>query len=68
MKPIEHVWYLLKRRIQKPNPQPVTVPKLKVGILGEWNKLTLIDIGNVTEFMPNRIQDLLAMHGEHSKW
>lgn len=60
MNPIENILQLLKKRIQKRNPQPVTVHELKVPIVEVWDRLTPIDIGNLIQSMSERIQDLLA--------
>jgi len=68
MSPIEAIWCLLKRRISRRDPRPITVPDLNAAIFAEWENLTPAEIAQHTSSMPDRISDLLAANGGHTRW
>ncbi|GFV14995.1 acyl-CoA synthetase family member 2, mitochondrial [Trichonephila clavipes] len=55
LNPIEHVWYMLVRRIAaRPRP-PATVRDLEIALLEEWNSIPQSLIDNLIASMANRL-------------
>ena len=68
MNPIEHVWYLLKTRINKRKIRPKTVEEMKGALLEEWEKLEISTINSLINSMPYRVQALIASKGGSTKY
>ncbi|GFV48109.1 transposable element Tcb1 transposase [Trichonephila clavipes] len=52
--PIEHVWYLLGRRIAARQPPPTCLPELQRALLDEWCNIPQDQIDNLILSMPRR--------------
>lgn len=68
MNVIEYVWKILKHRIQRRDPRPVTVSELKEEIFEEWEKFTEDEIAALAESMPERLKELRDAKGGHTKY
>ena len=68
MNPIEHIWYLLKKQINKRKTIPRNVEELKQAILEEWEKIDIQTINKLIDSMPNCIQALLKAKGGPTKY
>ena len=68
MNPIEHVWYLIKTRINKRRNRPKTVEEMKVALLEEWEKIDIKVINSLIESMPRRVQALIEAKGGATKY
>ena len=65
---IEHVWRLMKQRIQRRSPHPTTNPVLQQAIHEEWEAITSAEIASMVDSMPLRIQAVLAARGGHTEY
>ena len=68
MNPIEHLWYLLKTRINNREKIPKTVAELKEALLEEWEKMELYIINSLIDSMPNHVQCLLESKGGPTRY
>jgi transposase len=68
LNPIENIWYLLKASIQKMNPRPMTLPKLKDAIKKAWNKCDVEIMNRLVESMPDRIAAVIEAQGGSTKY
>ena len=60
MNPIEHIWYLLKTRINKRKIRFKTVEKIKDALLEKWEKLKISTINLLINSIPYKVQVLIA--------
>ncbi|GFY19310.1 transposable element Tcb1 transposase [Trichonephila clavipes] len=68
MPPIEHVWYLVGRRLAC-DPRPAALKdELLLRIQAIWNSLPQTDIQNLFDSMPLRIATLIAARGGYTKY
>ena len=68
MNPIEHLWYLLKSRINRRKNIPKNLDELKEAILEEWEEIDIETINLLIDSMPNHIQALLKAKGGSTKY
>ncbi|RPB06498.1 hypothetical protein P167DRAFT_497550, partial [Morchella conica CCBAS932] len=67
LKPIENVWGLLKGRIEN-KPRPTSAEGMKQMVLEEWHRITRNEILGYIDTMPDRIEEVIANNGRHTKW
>ena len=60
---IEGVWGLLKLRINKLRPRPLTTSQIQAAIQNAWSELKPEDFVNLVDSTPDRIQAVLAAEG-----
>jgi transposase len=65
MNPIEHVWFLLKRRLALLRHK--NFEELKVNIKKEFENIDKQHISNLIKSMPRRIKALIKAKGGHTK-
>ena len=68
MNPIEHVWYIMKRAINKRQKRPRDVEELKEALLEEWDKIDIKVINSLIDSMPNRVQQLKEVQGGTTRY
>lgn len=68
LNPIEHVWQLMKQRIQNCSPHPTTNESLQLAIQEEWEAITSAEIFAMVDSMPLCIQAVLAAEGGHTEY
>ena len=64
--PIEHLWGVLKRRVEQR--QPSSRSQLKEVISEEWHLITAETCSNLVTSMPRRLDAVLASKGGHTKY
>lgn len=67
MNPIEHVWDILKRSIQRGNP-PQNVAELQAAITAAWQQLPQDTLRRLVLGMPRRVAALLQARGGFTKY
>ncbi|KAL0841209.1 hypothetical protein ABMA28_014946 [Loxostege sticticalis] len=68
LNPIEHVWDMLKRRIKSsPNP-PQTINELRNAATTAWENISQIDVKNIIQSMPDRMQAVIRARGENTRY
>lgn len=68
MNPIEHVWDMLKRRVRAlPNP-PETLRELKTVLVMVWEEISQIEIKNILQSMPDRMQAVINARGSNTRY
>lgn len=68
MNPIEHVWDMLKRRVRTlPNP-PETLNDLKNALVTVWEEIPQVEIKNILQSMPDRMQAVIAARGGNTRY
>lgn len=68
LNPIEHLWYLLKRRIEQQEERAKGVHELWGKAAEEWEKITVEECRRLIESMPNRLKELVRKKGGHTKY
>lgn len=68
LNPIENVWGLLKGRLASRVPRPRGDDEMKIAILQEWNRITAKEILKYVDTLPQRMADVIANGGGHTKW
>ncbi|GFT22907.1 transposable element Tcb1 transposase [Trichonephila clavipes] len=67
LNPIEHVWYILGRRIAARQPPPTCLPELRRALLDEWCNIPQGQIDNLILSMP-RCKACIASSGRHTPY
>jgi hypothetical protein len=67
LNPIEHVWKLLKRNINRRNIAR-NREELTIIIKEEWGKIDVEFLKNVVESMPRRVQAVIDSNGGHTRY
>jgi transposase len=67
LNPIEHVWKLLKRNINRRNIAR-NREELTIIIKEEWGKIDVEFLKNVVESMPRRVQTVIDSNGGHTRY
>ena len=60
---IEHVWYMVGRRLIRQGPPSPTLDALWTRIQTAWRDIPQEDIQDLFDSMPRRIETLIAAHG-----
>ena len=68
MNPIEHVWYLLKIRINQCNHIPQSKKELRDALKEEWEKIDADVYQNLMESMPRRMEEVNKAKGGYIKY
>jgi hypothetical protein len=63
MNPIEHIWRLLKERVNKHPQISANVKQLKEALLEEWDLIDMETINRLIESMPERVKALQEAKG-----
>ncbi|GFX71519.1 transposable element Tc3 transposase [Trichonephila clavipes] len=66
MKPIEHVWDMLGRRIAARQPPPTCPLELRRALLDEWCNIPQYQNDNLILSMPRRCMACIASSGRHT--
>ncbi|GFU84432.1 transposable element Tcb2 transposase [Trichonephila clavipes] len=68
LKPIEHVWDMLGRRIVARQSPPTCLPELRRTLLDEWCNIPQDQIDNLIHSMPRRCKACIASSGRHTPY
>ncbi|GFX29299.1 DDE_3 domain-containing protein [Trichonephila clavipes] len=68
LNPIQHVWYMLGRRIAAHQPPPTCLPELRRALLDEWCNIPQGQIYNLIFSMPRRCKACIASSGRHTPY
>ncbi|GFW32061.1 transposable element Tcb1 transposase [Trichonephila clavipes] len=68
LNPIEHVWYMLGRRIAARQPPPTCLPEVRRALLDEWCNILQNQIDNLILSMPRRCKACIASSGRHTPY
>jgi len=66
--PIEHLWHLLKKRLQQYEEPPTSVHELWERVQVEWEKITKEECQNLIESMPRRVAAVARAKGGYTKY
>ncbi|GFX79987.1 transposable element Tc3 transposase [Trichonephila clavipes] len=65
---IEHVWYMLGRRIAARQPPPTCLSELQRALLDEWCNIPQDPIDNLILSMPRCCKSYIALPGRHTPY
>jgi transposase len=68
LNPIEHLWQILKTRIQQRNPRPKNLYELKECIYEEWSQLDPSIMRSLVSSMTRRIRSVIIAKGYQTKY
>jgi len=68
LNPIEHLWNIVKRKIQKRRPLPRNLDQLKDAIYEEWRSIDGLILKKLVSSMPSRIQYVIRRKGYQTKY
>jgi hypothetical protein len=66
--PIEHLWTLLKRRIEEQEERAKGVHELWDKAAEEWGKMTVEECGRPIESMPRRLKEVIRKKGGNTRY
>ena len=59
LNPIEHLWFLLKKRLAEYPEPPKEITELWECIQAEWEKIEVVKCQELIESMPRRVQEVI---------
>lgn len=68
LNPIEHVWRMMKQRIQCRSPRPTSNILLRAAIQEEWDLITNEEIASIVQTMPTRIAAVEEASSGHTSY
>lgn len=68
MNPIEHLWDIMGRQLQRRIPQPGTLAELRAALVEEWNNIPQRQINGLINSMPRRVRAVLGANGGHTRY
>jgi len=68
LNPIENVWYILTDMLVKHSPRPQGWDGMANAIKEEWQKIDKVHLLTFMDFMPERIEAIIAASGGHTPW
>lgn len=68
LNPIEHIWDMLKRKIKTNSNRPDTLNQLRSAALVAWDSIQQVDIRNIIQSMPERMQAVIRARGGNTRY
>ena len=68
LNPLEHVWDMIGRRLQKLVPQPQNLRQLEAALHQEWRQLTMQQIQRLTGGMRRRVEAVIQAQGGYTPY
>ena len=68
MNPIEHLWVVLKRKLNAYENKRTSVHDLWERVQEEWNKTSRETCIDLIESMPRRVKEVLKVKGRYTKY
>jgi transposase len=68
LNPIEHLWFILKRRLAEYPEPPKGILELWERIQVEWEKIEVAQCQNLIESMPRRVQEVISAKGGYTSY
>ena len=68
LNPIEHLWFILKRRLAEYPKPPKGILKLCEHIQVEWDKIEVAQSQELIESMPRRIREVIRAKGGYTSY
>ena len=66
LNPIEHLWGVLKRKVEEKKPR--NTQQLKQAVEDEWMSIQQATCANLVESMPRRLDAVISNKGSHTKY
>jgi hypothetical protein len=63
LKPIDHLWDELERRLRARSNHPTSVPDLTNALVAEWEKVPAVMFKHLVESLPRRVEAIIAAKG-----
>ncbi|CAK1592751.1 unnamed protein product [Parnassius mnemosyne] len=68
LNPIEHVWGMFKRKIKSSFKPPQTLNELRNAALAAWDSIPQVDVRNIIQSMPDRMQAVIRARGGNTRY
>jgi hypothetical protein len=68
LNPIETIWQRIKQRLRSRPDPPRRIADLRRMVVEEWNSISLAEIVEIIDTMPERIQAVIEANGGHTKY
>lgn len=68
LNPIEHIWDMLKRKIKSASNAPQTLNELRSAAVAAWNSIPQVDVRNIIQSMPDRMQAVIRARGGNTRY
>ncbi|CAK1581109.1 unnamed protein product [Parnassius mnemosyne] len=65
---IEHVWGMFKRKIKSSSKPPKTLNELRNAALAAWDSIPQVDVRNIIQNMPDRMQAVIRARGGNTRY
>ena len=63
LNPLENLWHIVRSRVKKRRPSPLTKAALGRALQEEWERLDVQEVNNLCDSMPQRLQAVIAAEG-----
>ena len=67
LNPIEHIWDMLKRKIKSTSNPPQTLNELRSAVVSAWSSIPQVDVRNIIQTMPDRMQPVIRARGGNTQ-
>ena len=68
LNPIEHLWFLVKRRLAEYPEPPKEITELWERVQAEWEKIEMGQCQELIESMPRRVQEVIKTKGGYTSY
>ena len=68
LNPIEHLWFLLKRRLAEYPEPPKGIIEFWERVQAEWEKIEVGKCQELIESMPRRVQEVIKAKGGYTSY
>lgn len=68
LNPIEHIWDMLKRKIKSVSNPPETLSEIRSAARAAWESIPQVDIKNLIQSMPDRMQAVIKARGGNTQF
>ena len=68
LNPIEHLWFLVKRRLAEYPEPPKGIIELWERVQAEWEKIEVKQYQELIESMPKRVQEMIKAKGGYTSY
>ena len=68
LNPIEHLWFLVKRRLAEYQEPPKGITELWERVQAEWEKIEVGQCQKLIESMPRRVQEVIKAKGGYASY
>lgn len=66
--PLESLWHTLKQKIRARKDIPTKLEDLKIAVREAWDSITIEEVNQLVDSMPERVKAVIASRGGHTRF